>query len=120
MLKWRRPGRCWGCWRRPPQGQRYCSTQCQILHHCLGKLFPDGCWRWVGRVNKRGYGVIGVRVDGVVRTRCPSRVMYAIQYGEVPETQSVVNICGTKNCCNPKHLQLKVQELQLTRESLAA
>jgi hypothetical protein len=90
------------------------------LHYCVGQSFPHYCWRWIGKTNSRGYGVISVIINGEIRNRCPARVMYALHYGEVPETQSVVNVCGTKNCCNPAHLQLKVQELQLTRDSMAA
>jgi hypothetical protein len=41
--------------------------------------------------------------------------MYAATYGLVPYTKSVLNTCKTKNCCNPRHLTLGVQELKLER-----
>lgn len=86
---------------------------------CLGTDTPNGCWIWNRAKRDNGYGVMRILIDGTYRMRTPSRVMYAIENGEVPHTYSVVNTCGTKNCCNPKHLIIKVQELDLESTSLA-
>ena len=88
----------------------YCSMTCNVLYHCIGTHDPNGCWTWRGAVRKTGYGVM--RVGGSIRS--PARVIYAATFGEVPRTMSVLQNCGTKNCCNPTHLCLVVQELRLT------
>lgn len=95
---------------RTVAGRQYCGYVCQVMAGCSGTTEPKGCWVWRRAKRKNGYGLI--RVGGSLRT--PARVMYAAEYGEVPYTQSVLQNCGTKNCCNPKHLFLGVQELVLT------
>lgn len=80
---------------------------------CSGVSDADGCWVWGRATRENGYGVMRVLIGGAYKMRSPHRVMYAATHGRVPYTASVVNVCGTKNCCNPKHLTIKVQELSL-------
>ena len=54
-----------------------------------------------------------ILVNGRYSMRSPHRVIYAAEHGEVPYTKSVLQTCGTKNCCNPRHLKLGVQEMEL-------
>lgn len=91
----------------------YCGLVCQVMAGCAGTHDPEGCWEWCRAKRENGYGVMRILVGDRYSMRAPSRVMYAAHYGEVPYTRSVLQQCGTKNCCNPKHLRLGVQELHL-------
>lgn len=96
---------------------RYCSIPCQIKASCTGTEDPDGCWTWNGAVRDNGYGVVRVRLpSGRLTLRSPARAMFAATYGEVPNAFSVLQRCGTKNCCQPKHLRLAVQQLELVAQ----
>ncbi len=92
---------------------RFCSPICQIKSHCLNTDDPNSCWPWAGALKDNGYGVVRVRLPSGYGLRTPARAMFAAVHGEVPETYSVLQTCGTKNCCNPAHLTLGVQELSL-------
>ena len=94
----------------------YCGLVCQIMAGCSGTHDRFGCWVWQRAKRENGYGIMRVKVRGRYSMRTPSRVMYAAHYGEVPYTRSVLQICGTKNCCNPLHLRIGVQELHLDGE----
>lgn len=83
------------------------------MANCSGTHRPDGCWTWRGAKRENGYGIMRVWIGTRYAMRSPSRVIYAAEYGDVPYTYSVLQKCGTKNCCNPKHLRLGVQELEL-------
>jgi hypothetical protein len=80
---------------------------------CSGTSDPRGCWVWTRAKRDNGYGIMRILVNGRYSMRSPSRVIYAAEHGEVPYTKSVLQTCGTKNCCNPRHLKLGVQELGL-------
>lgn len=109
---------CLFCGRLRGRKKRYCCMTCQIKAQCDGTDNPDGCWPWRGAVKPNGYGTVHVKVRGVYTMRAPARVMFSIEHGEVPRTTSVVQKCGTKNCCNPKHLKLVVQELRLSGDDI--
>lgn len=96
----------------------YCGVVCRIMAHCAGTSDPGACWIWVGARRKNGYGLMRVRLDGRWVVRNPWRVMYAAHYGEVPPAGHVRNACGSKNCCNPKHLVIGVSSLALAGEQL--
>ena len=90
-----------------------CSVVCRVLSHCSGREDPDGCWNWEGAVRNH-YGVIRVKQDGRRwSTRNVHRVVFAEMLKDVPHGYSVTHTCGSKLCCNPKHLQLKIQPFYL-------
>ena len=95
----------------------YCGQVCQVMAGCSGTHDPKGCWTWQRAKRENGYGIMRVWIGTRYAMRSPSRVIYAAEYGEVPYTASVLQKCGTKNCCNPRHLRLGVQELELTGQS---
>lgn len=107
--------KCARCERMVEDKQRpsrcYCSLRCQILSKCVGTEEPDGCWVWTGAKRGNGYGIARLFLGGRYRMITPSRIMYAIENGSVEYTRSVLNTCGTKNCCNPRHLRQGVQEM---------
>lgn len=109
---------CARCNEQAAPGSLYCSIICRIKAHCLSTE-PDKCWEWTGATRSNGYGLVRAKIDGVWRVRTAARLMYAAAVGKVPKSLSVLNHCGTKNCCNPKHLRLADQELELRAENVA-
>lgn len=64
---------------------------------------PDACWPWKGRCNHDGYGhcwIPGRSTD--VRAH---RVACALSGKPQPEGMEADHTCGTRPCCNPKHIE---------------
>lgn len=62
-----------------------------------------GCWNWKLRLDKGGYGIIGLRQYRDKRTH---RVSYQIYNGEIPAGMVVMHSCDNPRCCNPDHLSV--------------
>lgn len=62
------------------------------------------CWEWTGAKFWAGYGA--VRINKV--TKLAHRVMYELIYGKIPEgleLDHVKELCSSKSCINPNHLE---------------
>ena len=62
----------------------------------------EGCWKWIGSVNRGGYGLISVK--GI--NRVASRISWIIHNGEIPSGLFVLHSCDNPICTNPEHLFL--------------
>jgi hypothetical protein len=66
----------------------------------------DECWPWIGYRNKRGYGVLFVRMDGETTvTILAHRFSYELVHGEGSLADALCcHSCDTPQCVNPAHL----------------
>jgi hypothetical protein len=65
-----------------------------------------GCWLWIGRLNRSGYG--DLYYDG--KKRRAHRISYEIHVGEVPDGMFVCHSCDVPMCVNPAHLWIGTNE----------
>lgn len=61
----------------------------------------EGCWRWTGQRNQKGYGQ--VKFQGV--RYVARRIAHEIWKGHVG-TKRIINTCPHNDCINPAHLRL--------------
>lgn len=76
----------------------------------------DGCWRFTGSHNPKGYGMCGYAAG---YSALAHRRAYQLAYGEVPEGLDVHHTCHVRDCVNPEHLQA-VTHKKNTQERLGA
>ena len=62
----------------------------------------DGCWRWLGGSDGKGYGRVW---EGRRYTRAHRRA-YELENGAIPTGLWVLHRCDHPRCCNPAHLWL--------------
>lgn len=60
-----------------------------------------GCWVWVGRKNRNGYG----RACWQGKEPVAHRLVYELVVGTIPEGMFLDHLCRNRACCNPEHLE---------------
>lgn len=81
----------------PLDDPRFLSLK--ILPHIVVNPITQ-CWEWQKGKDKDGYGKISHGFD----SWRVHRLVYYIQYGELPEDKYVCHTCDNPSCCNPDHL----------------
>jgi hypothetical protein len=67
----------------------------------------EGCWRWLGAHNVKGYAVYGK--SGAHRTA------YRLAKGEIPVGMEIDHLCRNRGCVNPDHLEAVTHEVNIER-----
>lgn len=76
----------------------------------LREVSPTGCWLWLGKTDKDGYGCLGLPPLGDPnRDPRVHRAAYKIYVGPIPENLIVCHSCDVPRCFNPEHLFLGTQ-----------
>lgn len=70
------------------------------------RLADNGCIVWDGPFSPRGYGHIGVRVGGKLKTYRTHRLAYELRHGAIPVGLVVRHKCDNPPCINMDHLEL--------------
>lgn len=68
----------------------------------------EGCWEWLGYINKAGYGCFHYKGNPNKRPNWHRayRVAFRLFVGEVPDDRPVLDhLCRNRRCVNPKHLE---------------
>lgn len=66
------------------------------------EVLPNGCWKWIGHVTKRGYGQLCIKYQ-----RFSAHRWYWEQArGKIRKGLQIHHSCGYKLCVNPDHMVL--------------
>jgi hypothetical protein len=66
----------------------------------LFRVVESGCWEWIGKTYKNGYGCFGMGTREILA----HRVSYAIHKGICPADVIVRHKCDNRICINPEDL----------------
>jgi len=86
------------------------------IERLLDRIEPipfSGCWIWMGRITKAGYGCISSHSA----YRYTHRLTYEHFVGPIPEGMEIDHKCRVRSCCNPDHLEA-VTHLENVRRGL--
>ena len=67
---------------------------------------PNDCWEWQDERNEFGYGIL-------LRKWPAHRVAFFLHYGKQPRDLNVLHSCNNPPCCNPHHLFLDTQQVNI-------
>lgn len=89
-----------------------------IVDPLLPRLMPKvtvnpqtGCWVWNGYRNDDGYG----QIDWGGLRWLTHRATYTDQRGPIPDGMTLDHTCRNRACCNPWHLEVAEQRVNLYR-----
>ena len=69
----------------------------------------SGCWLWLGRLMKNGYGAASRPY------RTAHRLSYVAFKGAIPKDLEIDHLCNVRLCVNPEHLELVTHAENMAR-----
>jgi len=75
----------------------------------------DGCWRWIGMLDKAGYGRIRDERGRAGESLYAHRVAHIRWKGPIPEGCEVDHLCRNRWCVNPDHLEAVPHKTNMRR-----
>lgn len=72
----------------------------------VDKNGPQGCWDWIGYLNKDGYGKISFRENKKKILMSCHRISYTLEKGAILDDSLVMHLCNRPSCVRPDHLAL--------------
>lgn len=87
-------------------GSRWKLSLSERFWSKVASIGSDGCWPWIGQLDRNGYGTI--RVAGQMRT-APRVAWELATERTIPSGFAVLHRCDNPPCCNPAHLFLGTQ-----------
>lgn len=74
----------------------------------VDKNGPQGCWDWIGHLNKDGYGKISFKENKNTKKVLMSchRISYTLEKGAILDDSLVMHLCNRPSCVRPDHLAL--------------
>lgn len=80
----------------------------KLIDNCI--LEPNtGCWLWQKSTQRYGYGAFCVKN----KVHTASRISYLLFNGNIPDNLFVLHKCDIPACCNPNHLFLGNQSINM-------
>lgn len=76
-----------------------------------------GCWMWLGRIDRDGYGRCYPRkaYRPMPKNMLAHRASYEIFKGRIPNGLTLDHLCRNRSCVNPKHLEPVTQKENIRR-----
>ena len=97
----------------------YDDMQDRLLSNSV--LDPEtGCWIWLARKSRKGYGRISIRVAGkkYPQAMAAHRVSYEAFVGPIPEELQIDHKCVNPSCIAPNHLEPVTLQENIRRRCL--
>lgn len=79
----------------------------------------SGCWVWIGKRDRDGYGNFSFSVGGRRMWWLAHRMAYEIARGPIPAGLTIDHLCFNKPCVNPWHLEPVTNEENIRRGIVA-
>jgi hypothetical protein len=76
------------------------------------QILDSECWQWTGALNSKGYGSVGA---GGRNNQVSTHRYVLLATTEIPDGMQVDHLCRNKACCNPSHLEIVTQAVNMQR-----
>ena len=75
----------------------------------------DGCWMWMGSINKDGYGYFRLSRHMGFSNMAHRASLYLLRDVIVPPKMELDHLCCNKACVNPDHLEIVTHKENVQR-----
>lgn len=96
-------------------GQRLQLTMRQLDNFEAKVEIGDGCWLWIGSVDRHGYGKFNIKPYQV----SAHRIAYQLHVGPIPDGHDIDHLCRIRRCVNPAHLDTVTRRENIMRSPIA-